>query len=81
MSPYVVHLYHQKECLPKTAVPVIQAFSYYVSTETDLVWELIWPILHPRTIVHGCQLVFRDPLNAKTSCSDKINLFGLCGNA
>ena len=41
MSPYAVHLYHQEECLPKTAIPVLQAFSYYISTETELVLELI----------------------------------------
>ena len=35
MSPYAVYLYHQEECLPKTAIPVKHAISYYMSTETE----------------------------------------------
>ena len=55
-SPYAVYLYHQEGCLPKTAIPVKQAFSYYISTETELVWEVIWPTLHPRTFFMGVEL-------------------------
>ena len=69
MSTYAVYLYHQEGCLPKTAIPVIQALSYYISTETEFVRESIRPTLDPKTIFHGCQIVL------------KINLFGLCENA
>ena len=62
----------------KTAVPVVQAFSYYISTETELVWELTWPTLHPRTMFHGCLIVYRDPLNVKTSCPKNKPRWAMC---
>ena len=45
--------------------------SYYFSTESDLVWEHIWPTLHPWAIFHECQIVYWGPLNVKTSCPKK----------
>ena len=53
----------------KPAIPVLQALSYYISTETESVLMLIWPTLHPRTIFHGCQIVL------------KVNLFRRCETA
>ena len=64
----------------KTAVTVIQAFSYDFSTQTDLVWKLFNLPWTPRAICHGCQIVHSDPLNTETSYPKK-NLFGLCENA
>ena len=52
MSPYAVFLYHQEECLPKTGIPVLQAFSYYISTETELVLELILVERDTEKILH-----------------------------
>ena len=54
-----------------TAVTVIQAFSYDLSTETDLVRELFDLPWTPRAICHGCQTVNSDPLNAETSYPKK----------
>ena len=55
----------------KTAVTVIQGFSYDFSTETDFVWELFDLPLTPRAICHGCQIIHLDPLNAETSYLEK----------
>ena len=69
MSSYAVYLYHQEACLQKqnkTAVTVIQAFSY--DFHRNRLSELPWT---PRAMFDVCQIVHSGPLKAETSYPKK----------